>query len=220
MNSSRITCGLSCERPKAVEKGQCISSVSTGLSPTEWMHLKDIFLRSWLVHSKLSVLENTEAQRTATLVTWIAGTLDSLVIKACTVIVLMLFLTSKAPLPVTLSKVIIQNVVRSWFDKSLASGTSGVLALCSPVGREPIPSHNSSHVQFLSGGWGCFPPQGLCSGHAALWKKIKVFRMYYAYLKCDNPLVNKKEMIYFLIMKLFFSKFFLLYYFISSSLKT
>lgn len=47
----------------------------------------------------------------ATLVTWM--TEDSLVIKTCAVGILMLFLTSQAPLPVILSKSIIQNVVRS-----------------------------------------------------------------------------------------------------------
>lgn len=62
---------------------------------------------------RLSVLENTEAQRTATFVACIAGMLVSLVIKTCTVRVLMLFLTFQAPLAVILSKVIIQNAVRS-----------------------------------------------------------------------------------------------------------
>lgn len=93
----------------------------------------------------------TEAKRTATLYTRIAGTLDLLVIKACAVRVLMLFLTSQAPSPVILSKAIIQNVVRSGFDKSLASGTSGVPALCSLVGQEQILPHSSSHVQYLLG---------------------------------------------------------------------
>lgn len=77
------------------------------------MHFKDMSLGPWLVHPQLSVLKNTEAQRTATLVTWMAGTLDSLVIKARAAGVLMLFLKSQAPLAVILRKAIIQNVVRS-----------------------------------------------------------------------------------------------------------
>lgn len=80
------------------------------------------------------------------------GTPDSLVIKACAAGVLMLFLTSQAPLAVILRKAIIQNVVRSLFDKSVASGTSGVLALCSPVGQEKIPSHSSSVSNFYQVG--------------------------------------------------------------------
>lgn len=58
-------------------------------------------------------LKNTEAQRAANLVTWLTGTLDLLVIRDCTVGVLVLFLTSQAPLPVILSKAIIYNIVRS-----------------------------------------------------------------------------------------------------------
>lgn len=60
----------------------------------------------------------TQSQRTATLVTWRAGTLDLLVIKGSATGVLMLFLTSQPLLPVILNKAIIQNVVRSLFDKS------------------------------------------------------------------------------------------------------
>ena len=55
----------------------------------------------------MSVLENTEAQRTATLVSW--PTEDSLTIKACAIEILMLFLTSCTPLLVVHSKIIIHE---------------------------------------------------------------------------------------------------------------
>ena len=101
----------------------------------------------------MSVLENTEAQRTATLVSW--PTEDSLTIKACAIEILMLFLTSCTPLLVVHSKIIIQKVVRGLFDlkkKKMASGASGVPGLCSSVGQEQIPSYSSSCIQFLSDG--------------------------------------------------------------------
>lgn len=107
-----MICLVRCQKQQ--RKASALVASAQVLSPVRF---KDISLRSWLVHST-TVLENTEAQRTAILVTWIAGILDSLVIKACAVRVLMLFLTSKVPLPVILSKAIIQNVVRSLFDKS------------------------------------------------------------------------------------------------------
>lgn len=106
MDSWGSTCSLPCEMPRGAERG----SFSRGPFSHRINSLQE-YLPQIMAGSIHTVHENTEAQMTATLVTWL--TEDSLVIKTCAVGILMLFLTSQAPLPVILSKSIIQNVVRS-----------------------------------------------------------------------------------------------------------
>lgn len=109
----RIPWGLPCETPKATGKGPACAA-----PPRPFLPRKECVSRmSPTDHGSfipwLSILENTAAQRTHTLVTWTAGRLGSLVIKTCTRRVLMLFLMSSAPLPMILRNPIIPNIVRS-----------------------------------------------------------------------------------------------------------
>lgn len=128
--------GLSNGMPKTAEKSQCGRSNCPGPFFLKIRHFKDISHQLWLVHFMTLCSCKHRCSKMATFVAWVAGALDSLVIKTYPVRVLMLFLTSCILVPVVHSKTIIQNVFRSCLTESVASRTSGVPALCSPVGHQ------------------------------------------------------------------------------------
>lgn len=111
LTSWRIPCGLSCEMLRAVQKGLCSSSSSTGRFSWEFQgHLPHI-----MAASSHDCSWKHRGSKDGHRGHWIAGTVDSLTIKAGAVRVLMLFLTSRVPLPVILSKVIIRMLLEfSW----------------------------------------------------------------------------------------------------------
>lgn len=184
LDSWGSTCSLPCEMPRGAERG----SFSRGPFSHRINSLQE-YLPQVMAGSIHTVLENTEAQMTATLVTWL--TEDSLVIKTCAVGILMLFLTSQAPLPVILSKSIIQNVVRRWFEKiwPLEHQVFLLFALLWVKNKSSLTTPLMSNFYLV--GKAIF----LLSFSAPimlLFERNQSIPVYHAYLKSGNPVVNIK----------------------------
>lgn len=107
--------------PKTAEKSQCGRSICPGPFFLKIRHFKDISHQLCLVHFMTLCSYKHRCSKMTTFMVCIAEALDSLLIKTHPGKVLMLFLTSCTPVPVVLSKTIIQNVFRSCLTKSLAS---------------------------------------------------------------------------------------------------
>lgn len=104
--------------------------------------------------------------------------------------VLMLFLTSCTPVPVVLSKTIIQNVFRSCLTFKFGLHQVFLLFAFPQVIKQTLLC-DSSYVQFLSGKQDWLPPWFPCPSCFSL-KEIKEPHMYCVCLKYDGPVINTK----------------------------
>lgn len=124
--------------PKTAEKSQCGRSICPGPFFLKIRHFKDISHQLWLVHFMTLCSYKHRCSKMTTFVVCVAGAQDSLLIKTHPGRVLMLFLTSCTPVPVVLSKTIIQNVFRSCVTESLAS----IRCSCSLLSRGSSSKHS------------------------------------------------------------------------------
>ena len=176
--------------PKTAEKSQCGRSICPGPFFLKIRHFKDISQQLCLVHFMTLCSYEHRCSKMTTFVVCVAEALDSLLIKTHPGRVLMLFLTSCTPVPVVLSKTIIQNVFRSCLTFKFGLHQVFLLFAFPQVIKQTLLC-DSSYVQFLSGKQDWLPPWFPCPSCFSL-KEIKEPQMYCVCLKYDGPVINTK----------------------------